>query len=49
MGGIGLQSRFGGNWGEITWSLGGLPPKRDWSSKGVNPYKHYVWHYNRKG
>ena len=32
---LGLQSRFGDNWEKITWNLSGLPPKRDWSSKGV--------------
>ena len=31
-----LQSRFGENWGQITWNLSALSPKRDWSSKGVN-------------
>ena len=30
---LGLQSRFGDNWGEITWNLSALSPKRDWSSK----------------
>ena len=34
---VGLQSRFGDNWGQITWNLSALPPKRDWSSKGVEP------------
>ena len=33
------QSRFGGNLGQITWSLSALSPKRDWSSKGVNPLR----------
>ena len=33
---LGLQSRFADNWVKITWNLGGLFPKRDWSSKGVN-------------
>ena len=32
---LGPQSRFGDNWGHITWNLSALPPKRDWSSKGV--------------
>ena len=32
---LGLQSRFGGNWGQITWNLTALSPHRDWSSKGV--------------
>ena len=32
---LGLQSRFGDNWGQITWNLSALSPKRDWSSKGV--------------
>ena len=27
------QSRFGDNWGQHTWNLSGLSPKRDWSSK----------------
>ena len=31
----GLQSRFGDNWGQVTWNLSGLSPKRDWSSRGV--------------
>ena len=31
-----LQSRFGDNWGHITWNVSALSPKRDWSSKGVN-------------
>ena len=30
------QSRFGDNWGQITWNLSGVSPKRDWSSKRVN-------------
>ena len=30
-----LQSRFGDNWGHITWNVSALSPKRDWSSKGV--------------
>ena len=33
---LGLQSRFGDDWGQITWNLSALPPKRDWSSKGVD-------------
>ena len=32
----GLQSRFGDNWGQITWNLTGLSPKRGWSSMGIN-------------
>ena len=36
---LGLQSRFGGNWGQITWNLIGLSPKRDWSSKRVNAFR----------
>ena len=32
---LGLQTRFGDNWGKNTWSLSGLSRKRDWSSKGV--------------
>ena len=32
---LGLQSRFGDNWGQITWNLSCMSPKRDWSSKGV--------------
>ena len=31
-----LQSRFGDNWGQVTWSVSALSPKQDWSSKGVN-------------
>ena len=30
---LALQSRFGDNWGKMTWKLSGLSPKRDWSSK----------------
>ena len=33
---LGLQYRFGGNWGQITWNLSGLSPKRDWSSEGLS-------------
>ena len=33
---LGLQSRFGDNWGQITWNLSALFPKRDWSPKWVN-------------
>ena len=33
---LGLQSRFGDNWGQITWSLSALSPKQDRSSKGVS-------------
>ena len=33
---LGLQSRFGDNWGQLTWNLTGLSPKRDWSSKRDN-------------
>ena len=33
---LGLQSRFGDNWGQTTWNLTGLSPKRDWGSKRVN-------------
>ena len=32
---LGPQSRFEDNWGQITWSLSGLSPKRDCGSKGV--------------
>ena len=32
---LGLQSRFGDDWGQITWNLSALSPKRGWSSKGV--------------
>ena len=32
---LGLQSRFGDNWRQITLNLSGLSPKRDWSSKRV--------------
>ena len=32
---LGLQTRFGDNWGKITWNLSGLSPKRDCSSKGA--------------
>ena len=32
---LGLQSRFGGNWEQITRNLRALSPKPDWSSKGV--------------
>ena len=32
---LGLQSRFGDNWGQNTWNLSGLFPKRDWTSIGV--------------
>ena len=35
---LGLQSRFGDNWGQIAWNLSALSPKRDWSSKGVKCY-----------
>ena len=38
---LGLQSRFGDNWRQITYNLSGLSPKRDWSSKRVNLEK--VW------
>ena len=37
-----LQSRFGDNWGQITWNLSALSPKRDWSSKGVKREKNMV-------
>ena len=30
---LGLQSRFGDNWGQNTWNLSVLSPKRDWGSK----------------
>ena len=30
---LGLQSRFGDNWRQITRNVSGLSPKRDWSSK----------------
>ena len=33
------QSRFGDNWGQLTWNLSGLSPKRDWSSKRVKDTK----------
>ena len=33
---LGLQSRFGDNWGQTAWNLTGLSPKRGWSSKRVN-------------
>ena len=36
-----LQPRSGDNWGQITWNLSALSPKRDWSSKGVK-YNSYV-------
>ena len=40
---LGLQSRYGDNWGQITWNLTGLSPKRDCSPKGVeaneDPYR----------
>ena len=29
---IGPQSRFGDNWGQSTWNVSALSPKRDWSS-----------------
>ena len=32
---LGLQTRFGDNWGKITWNLSGLSPKRGWNSKGA--------------
>ena len=32
---LGLQSRVGDNWGQITRNMSGLSPKRDWSSKRV--------------
>ena len=32
---LGLQSRFGDDWGQITWSLNALSPKRDCGSEGV--------------
>ena len=32
---LGLQSRFGHNWGQNTWNLSGLPPKRDCISERV--------------
>ena len=32
---LGLQSRFGDDWGHITWNLNALSPTWDWSSKGV--------------
>ena len=32
---LGLQSRFVYNWGQITWNLSRVSPKRDWSSKRV--------------
>ena len=32
---LGPQPRFGDNWGQITWNLSGVSPKRDWSSKMV--------------
>ena len=32
---LGPQSRFWDNRGQTTWDLGGMPPKRDWSSKRV--------------
>ena len=38
---LGLQSRFGDNWGQITWNLTALSPHRDWSSKGVNSSPQY--------
>ena len=37
---LGLQSRFGNKWGQITWNLGGLSPKsqkRDCSSQRFKP------------
>ena len=30
-----LQSHFGDNWGQITWNVSALSPKRDWSSREV--------------
>ena len=33
---LGPQSRFGDNWGQITWNLSGASQKRDWSSKRVD-------------
>ena len=33
---LGLQSRFGDNWRQISLNLSGLSPKRDWSTKRVN-------------
>ena len=35
---LALQSRFGDNWGQITWNLSCLSPKRDRSSKRVKLY-----------
>ena len=32
---LGLQSRFGDNWGQFTWNLTAMSPKRGWSSKGA--------------
>ena len=32
---LGLHFRFGDNWGQLTWILRGLSPKRDWSPKRV--------------
>ena len=32
---LGLQSRFGDNWGQNTRNLTAMSPKRDWGSKGV--------------
>ena len=32
---LGPQSHSGDNWGQITWNLSALSPKRDWSSKEV--------------
>ena len=39
---LGLQSRFENNWGQITRNVTALSPKRDWSSKGVNPFRTAV-------
>ena len=42
---LGLQSRFGDNWRQITWNLSGLSPKRDCSSKRVNTVRIWLtWH-----
>ena len=32
---LGPQSRFGDKWGQTTWNLTGVSPKRDWSCKRV--------------